>query len=72
MDFKGLLDELKGEGIEVAEESAKVLIRAVMNWLEKEVIASENKYDDLLLAVMPIMKQKLLELADDINKDDNA
>lgn len=69
-DFKGLIDELKDQGLEVAEESAKVLIVSVFNWLEKSADLSKNKYDDLAKVIYPKIKEYALEAADNINKAD--
>ena len=69
-DLKGLLEELKGNGLEIAEESAKVVIESVFNWLEKSAVMSENKYDDLAVILYPQLKAYALEQAEKINKAD--
>lgn len=66
-DLKGLLAELKGNGLEIAEESAKVVITSVFNWLEKSAALSENKYDDLAVILYPQLKAYALEQAEKIN-----
>lgn len=68
-DAKELLNELKGNGLELAESAAKIVIESVFTWLEKSAIASENKYDDLLIVIYPRIKQYALEQADKIHKD---
>lgn len=70
-DLKGLLEELKGQGVEVAEESAKVVIQSVFAWLEKSAAMSENKYDDLLMVIAPKLKEYAIQQAENINKADN-
>lgn len=70
-DFKGLLDNLKNQGVEIAEESAKVLVVALFDWLEQSADMSENKYDDLLKALYPLAKAEALKAAENINKADN-
>lgn len=67
-DLKGLLEELKGNGLEIAEESAKVVVVAVFEWLEKSAVLSENKYDDLASVLYPQLKAYALEKAEEINK----
>ena len=67
MDFQVLLDKLKAEGLDVAEDAAKVVVEAVLEWAEDAVVKSENKYDDLLLAVFPVVKSELLKLVDKID-----
>ena len=71
-DVKGLVEELKINGLELAEEAAKVVITSVFNWLEKSAVLSENKYDDLAIILYPKLKEYALEQADKINKADNV
>lgn len=72
MSVSGLIvEELKAEGIEVAEELAKNVVKAVFRALPKVVAATENKVDDLLLPAFAILEPKLLALVDDINQADN-
>lgn len=70
MDFQPLLEKLKAEGLEVAEDAAKVVVEAVLEWAEDAVTKSENKYDDLLLAVLPVVKAELLKLVDEIDGEE--
>jgi hypothetical protein len=71
-DVKGLLEELKAEGVEMLEESAKGLITGVFNWLEKSADLSENQADDFLAPFYPRAKTYALEKAELINKADNV
>lgn len=66
-ELKGLVAELKSQGLELAEEGAKSIVVAVFAWLEKSADLSENKYDDLLKVVYPKVKEYALEKADEIN-----
>jgi hypothetical protein len=66
-DMSGLVAELKGQGLELAEEAAKGALVAVFAWLEKSAALSENKYDDLALVIYPKMKEYALQKADEIN-----
>ena len=68
-DLSGL-DILKSQGIEIAEESAKVVITSVFVWLEQSAALSENKYDDLATVLYPQLKAYALEQAEKINKAD--
>lgn len=63
--------ELKKEGLELGEEAAKLAVKAVLNSLEKIVAASENKYDDMLIPLIAVMRPQLLALVDEINPADN-
>lgn len=68
MDFKQeLIDELKKRGLNVAEDLAMEVIEVVFTVGEKAIVASENKYDDFLLAVLPQAKKMLMDLADEID-----
>ena len=66
-ELKGLIAELKVQGLELGEEAAKATIVAVFSWLEKSADLSETKYDDLLKVVYPKVKEYALEKADEIN-----
>lgn len=62
-----LIEELKSKGLVVAEDMAEVLVLSVFDWVEKSAIASENKYDDLLLAAMPLIKTQIMAKIDMID-----
>lgn len=66
-----IMEEFKKEGLELAEESVRAACKACFRIIPKVVIASENKYDDLLLAVLPVIEPAIDKLIDDINKADN-
>lgn len=66
-DFKGLVEILKSQGLEIAEESAKVVIKATFQWLKESADISENKYDDLATVLYPQLEQYALEQAEKIN-----
>jgi hypothetical protein len=59
--------KLKSKGLDVAEEGAKVAVESVIEWLEESAMASSNPYDNLLIALYPIVKQKALEQVDKID-----
>lgn len=66
-DFKGLIEILKSQGLEIAEESAKVVIKATFQWLKESAEISENKYDDLAVVLYPQLEKYALEQAEKIN-----
>jgi len=70
-DFKVLLEMLKGEGVELAEESAKIVVKQLFSWLEESATLSATPYDDLLKVVYPQVKALAMEAADNINPKDN-
>jgi hypothetical protein len=66
-DFKELAAELKTNGLEVAEESAEVIAKSVFNWFERSAVKSVTKYDDLFLAVLPLVKPIVFKQIDKID-----
>lgn len=70
-DVKILLEKLKEQGLEIAEESAKILINGTFDWLEESAVLSENPYDDMAKVVYPKVRDFAIESADKINPADN-
>ena len=70
MDFKLLGQRLIKCGLPIAEESAEIIVKETLAWLGEEVIKTENKYDDLLVALIPIIEKKLLEQVDKIDGEE--
>ena len=70
-DVKLLLESLKGEGLEVAEESAKILVNGIFKWLEESADLSETPYDDMAKVIYPQLKKLAMDKIEDINPEDN-
>jgi len=70
MDFKLLLDDLKSKGLDMGEDVAKELVISVFDWLSAEVAKTDNKVDDLLLAVLPVVRPMLMDLIDKIDGEE--
>jgi len=66
-DVKELVEILKVNGLDLAEEAAELAVKSVLEWVEKSADLSENKYDDLLKAVIPMVKPMLLKGLDKID-----
>lgn len=66
-DLKELVAELKARGVDVAEDLAKSAADAVLSWVQKSALASENKFDDLLLPLMEVAKPHIMEQLDKID-----
>lgn len=66
-DAKDLLLKLKGQGLDVAEEAAKVVVEVVLDWVQESAAMSENKVDDIILALIPAVKPFILEQIDKID-----
>ena len=60
-ELKALVEELKGKGLPVAEEAAKVVVEAVLDWVQKSAVVSDNKVDDFIAAVIPVIKPVIME-----------
>jgi hypothetical protein len=66
-DVKVLAEKLKVRGLDVAEEAAKILVEEVLAWTEESVKLTENKFDDMLLVVLPQVKSYALAQVDKID-----
>jgi hypothetical protein len=68
MDLKKIIvEELKSEGVEIAEDVAIRVLKASLKVAKKVVAESENKVDDLLLPLLGLVEPKLLEALDKID-----
>lgn len=67
-DKQALIEELKVNGLDVAEELAKVLVEGVLSWVEKSVVLSESKYDDFAIPVIAALKPFVLKEIDKIDQ----
>lgn len=66
-DTKVLVEELKAKGLDVAEDAAAHVLDAVLNWFEASARLSKNKYDDLVIAIVPMLKEEVLKQIDKID-----
>jgi hypothetical protein len=69
-DLKLLGEELKNEGLEIAEESLKIVIEAMFKFLEKSALLSETPYDNMAVMLYPKIKELILKEVEKINKED--
>jgi len=68
MDAKKLLlKELKQEGLNIAEDAAEGAVKAVFRAVAKFAAQSENKMDDVLIAILPVIEPHVLKLLDGID-----
>lgn len=65
------LGKLKEQGIEIAEETAKAVVEALFDSAPDLVLATKNKYDDLLIPLLAGAKPQVMKLLENINKADN-
>jgi len=66
-ELKALVEELKGKGLDIAEDAAKHVVVAVLDWAEKSIELTENKIDDMGLGFLPKLKEAALAAADKID-----
>lgn len=66
-DTKALVEKLKAKGMDVAEDAAILAVTEVMAWFKESALLSENKYDDLVLGVLPLIETEILKLVDKID-----
>ena len=64
---KLLLKELKKAGLVIGEEAAVGVVKAVFKALPNFVAATENKYDDMLIMLFPILEKEILAKIDKID-----
>ena len=62
-----LVDALKAEGLDLAEEAAMKAAKAIVKALPEFFKATENKWDDLLIALIPIVEPAILKALDKID-----
>lgn len=62
--------KLKELGLEGLEELAEGTIEKVFKAIEVIVTDSDNKLDDMILPALPVIKAKLLELAEKIDAEE--
>lgn len=69
-DTKDLLKKLEGRGLDLAEDAAALVLEEVLNWFEDSAKMSENKYDDLVIAIIPMLREEVLKQIDRIDGEE--
>ncbi len=49
--------KLKSKGLELAEESAHLVAQSFFEWLDESAKLSQNPYDDMVLIILPKVKE---------------
>lgn len=65
--LSALLEKLKGKGLDVAEDGAKVIAESVLEWVQESALASANKYDDLAVVLVGALKDSIMKEIDKID-----
>lgn len=68
---KVLTDELKKQGLNIAEDTAVSACKAVIKSLPAFLLATENKYDDMLIPLLGVIEPNVLALLDKIDGEDD-
>lgn len=66
-DFGELMGRLKDKGMDVAEDAAMLAVEEILVWLKDSAKASENVYDDILIAVVPMFEAEIKKMVDKID-----
>lgn len=66
-DLGDLVSKLKGRGMDVAEDAAKIVVEETLNWFQESAVLSGSKYDDMALIILPMVKTAALGLVDKID-----
>jgi hypothetical protein len=64
---KMIVEELEKNGLSIAEDAAVNIVKVLFGLIPKVVSATENKYDDLLLILLPAIQPTVMEALDRIN-----
>lgn len=68
--LKPIIEELKKEGIDLAEDLAAGAAKAIFRALPQVALATENKVDDVVVPVLTAFQPKVLELIDKIDGEE--
>lgn len=70
-DLKNLVDRLKSQGLDVAEDAAKIVAKETLAWVKESVLATTNPFDDLALGVLPVVSDFIMSEIDKIDGKPN-
>ena len=63
------LDQLKGLGLQGLEDVSKTTVETIFKVIELIVQDTDNKIDDMVLPLLPFMKEKVLFIVDKIHEE---
>jgi hypothetical protein len=66
-DIKELGLKLKAKGLDIAEESLKIIVEESFDWLEESAKLSPNMYDDMMAMVYPQAKSYVIAQVDKLD-----
>jgi hypothetical protein len=62
-----LVDAIKAEGLDIAEDAVIKLVKAVMAALPAYFLATPNKMDDIAIAILPVLLPSIIAALDKID-----
>jgi hypothetical protein len=62
-----LVAEMKKAGLNVGEDAAKSLVKALFKAIPAAALITPNKIDDLVIAVLPVIEPQVIKLLDGID-----
>ncbi len=66
-DLGELGAKFKDNGLEIAEDAAKIVVNAVLDWVAESAKLSATPYDDMLIVIIPKAKELILAQVDKID-----
>lgn len=66
-DLKVLTEKLKSRGLDLAEDSAKIVAEELFAWIKESAGVSETPYDDMALLILPQLEKIAFESIDKID-----
>jgi len=64
---KEIVESLKEAGIEIAEDTAVSVVKAIFKLLPVIVLKTENKLDDLAIPMLAVLEGPIMEMLDGID-----
>jgi len=64
---KMIMEKLKEQGLEIAEDTAISCAKVVLDLIPMIVLKTENKFDDMLVPILEVVKPKIFDLLDKID-----
>ena len=68
-DLKVLVDRLKENGLDLAEDAAKEIVEVVIQFIIDSAQGSDNKVDDILVGLLLSAKPWVMEQIDKIDNE---
>ncbi len=70
-DPKDLLKKLEDEGLDIAEDAAKLIFEKTMEWVRESADISDGIVDDLIVKLIPSVEKWVLDKIDEIDGEDD-